>query len=422
MSLSTFFKRSALALCAASFLASPATSLAESETVSIGESYSKTVYYNLNEGVVATHDLDAWDIAFELQGFTAAIRSNGGAGTLVYAVDGASFDDFATIDTTGMSASWTPLYNPETTWQSGAFNMGADPNTGNFGWGEYNFTTHTVEGKTVYVIVRPDGITRKFMVESLRGGVFYIRYASIDNTIDEELEIDKNDFFDKNFAYLSFKTDEVLDLEPVNYGWHLQFTKYIGFVGDNGDVPYGVTGVRSNYGLWTAQMNGVDPMTVDSKDAQYDSLINVIGHDWKYYDFNEGWVVLDDVVYFVQLGGVNLYRIYFTGFGGMGTGDIAFENSDSPISSVEIENLENAVSPVPAQAGESVRIKSTELANAGKVTIRVVSATGTQVSYSNNQVSNGEVVLSTAELASGAYFAVVELENGALYSVRFVVQ
>ncbi|HRP60483.1 MAG TPA: hypothetical protein PK833_09415, partial [Vicingus sp.] len=104
----------------------------------------------------------------------------------------AAVEDFSTIDTTGLS-SWQKLYNSNQTWETGAFNQIADTsNSFDLGWGLYSMITHTVVGNKVFIIKLPGNIYRKIIIESLAGGDYNFRFASIDNAVDVSQSITKS--------------------------------------------------------------------------------------------------------------------------------------------------------------------------------------------------------------------------------------
>ena len=66
------------------------------------------------------------------------------------------------VDTTGYK-SWTPLYNSDTTWTEGAFNMNATGHP-NYGWGEYDTNTHNLTGVALYIIKTRAGSYKKIWI------------------------------------------------------------------------------------------------------------------------------------------------------------------------------------------------------------------------------------------------------------------
>ncbi len=311
---------------------------AQTTTVSAGAGYADEVYFSLTNGMVQAAPLDEWDIAVEVApGFTASIMTNDGKGILLYVVPDKGAIDFGDwIDTTGMAAGWESSYNSGVSWDQGAFNGDSDPETGNFGWGEYNMITHTVGGTTLYVLVLPDGSARQVAVQGLASRTYTILIADLDGENRRTVKINKDDYPDRQFAYYSIMLDKVIDREPGSYDWDLLFGKYIAMVGPGADVPYGVFGVRSAPGIRVAEVETSDPQSapVPTDTLAYSDAITTIGYDWKNFT-GTGWE-LRDVVYFVKDREEDLYRLYFTGFEGSSTGTSTFELQLVGISSVTV--------------------------------------------------------------------------------------
>ncbi|MBK8339261.1 MAG: hypothetical protein IPK99_04325 [Flavobacteriales bacterium] len=53
-------------------------------TVTTGPANSEQTWYSLADGVVGSAALAEWDLAFEIQGFTASILTNGAKGIVLY--------------------------------------------------------------------------------------------------------------------------------------------------------------------------------------------------------------------------------------------------------------------------------------------------------------------------------------------------
>ena len=106
--------------------------------------------------------------------------------------------------------------------------------------------------------------------------------------------------------------------------WDITFTKYVTPVQG---MAYGVTGVLQNYGVKVAQADQiVSPLTYSDYNSHiFNTDINIIGYDWKSYDMSAGGYVLsDDVCYFIEDNHGDIFRIVFTGFAGTSTGKIVF--------------------------------------------------------------------------------------------------
>lgn len=401
--------------------------LAGKQEVVLGEDYQDIVYYNLKNGVVKTVPLDSWDIGFEIEGFTASIIANGGKGVQVFVVPHATGEEWATIDTNGLAADWTAYINSTRTWHSGAFNLGADPNTGDFGWGEYNMATHTVSGTTVFVVLLPDGAVKKFMVEKLKSGVYTIRYANLDNSEEQRAEINKADFVGRNFGYYSLSENQTVDVEPDTDTWDLVFSKYIGLVGQNADLPYPVTGIRVNRGLEVAKAEDVDVETVKPDAYEFEDNISGIGHDWKRFDLSEGWILQDRLSYFVRARGGDIYKLVFTEFSGSGSGVINFNLFDGNYVTDVFEDADGVAgygvfpNPAPAQAGITL-FYSVEDAYSS-LQLEINSLMGQRLLQRRLATGFGEYRLQIAAgtLATGVYMVNIVSNTGLIATWKLIV-
>ncbi len=291
-------------------------------TVSTSPGNADQVWYSLQNGEVGRAPLNEWDLAFEMTGFSSSIRVNTARGLVVYEtpVAIADWDGVQTVD----SANWTRVDNADTSWSVSALNNGnnlQDPDGFNVGWGNYNMATHYIIGSKIYAINFPDNTWKKLRINSLANGIYSFVYSNLDGNDYYDEELVKTDFTGKNFGYWSFATNATLDREPPTVNWDLLFTKYTGFV----PTPYSVTGVLQNKNVTALQVNGVPTAEADWTSAPFSSQMNILGSDWKRYDFAQNqYAIVTDTTYFVKDIPGNIWKIVFTGYGGGATGDIGF--------------------------------------------------------------------------------------------------
>jgi hypothetical protein len=305
----------------------------DSITMQAGRTHES--YYNLETGEVLNVDNTDWDIAFDLSGFGSSIRSNGHIGTKVWVYPNGI--NWPTVDTTG--TVWDdPMYNSETTWRTGAFDQDADPqNQLDLGWGEYNFVTHVITGDRIFIVELSTGDFKKVIIESLASGVYSFRYADL-NGANEVIEtVTKSDYSGKNFVYYSIANQQIVDREPANDSWDIVFTKYMGYLNPPGTF-YGVTGVLSNNGVHVRQADGVDPSMADYNNFQVDSVIDVIGHDWKSFSMGT-YTIPADLSYFIEDLDGALWQIIFTRFDLSSSGKVVF--SKEKIASANVSEIED---------------------------------------------------------------------------------
>lgn len=283
------------------------------EEVITGAGYENQVWYSLENGTSHSAPLNNWDLAFEITGFTASIRANNQKGLTVFNAPYA-IDSWNEVDTAGMSENWTKLYNNEASWNEGAFNRYSTSET-DLGWGEYNFITHVISGDSIQIIQLANEAYKKIKIESLASSVYTFTYADLDGANETTVQINKADYSGKNFAYYSIENQEEIDREPTSAEWDITFTKY---VADYNGVPYPVAGILQNYNVSVSEIADTD---IDvATPTTFAQAINTIGFDWKTFDFTNGWLLTEDLSFFVQRENGDTYQVVFTDFGGSGTG------------------------------------------------------------------------------------------------------
>lgn len=301
--------------------------------VSVGASYSNQAFYTLSNNEINTLNNESWDLAFTTGPADAGIHYNESAkisftGPVpVLALYLAPINDFSTvIDPMSLTDS---LYNGEVSWEDGALNsVKEEGDPSDYGWGVYNPNNQVIEGTYIFALKLRDDSWKKIRIESLDNDVYTMKYASLDGANETTVTIDKNDFQGSPFALFSFSTETAV-ASPAN--WDLLFTRYISAIDVGGEITqYPVTGVLSGPGVEVAQANNVDPFTV-GHEAYLDSMetqIDVIGQDWKYFDFTVGWVIDLQRAFFIKLPDNHLWKAVFTDFAGSSSGNMDFIKTD----------------------------------------------------------------------------------------------
>ncbi|MEM1217313.1 MAG: HmuY family protein, partial [Bacteroidota bacterium] len=298
--------------------------------ISAGPMYSQQAYFNLAQmEAVETIENTDWDIAFTAVGFQDA-------GILVNEATAFSFadplpevelyhaptDDFN--DNVDPAVLGERLFNDEASWLYGAGNAGRDEsNIADYGWGTYDGGSMTVIGEQVFVIKLRSGAYKKFMIESLAITTYNVKYADLDGGNETTVTIDKN-VQAGALALFSFDQGSVI-ASPTN--WDILFTRYYTILDDNGTlVDYNVTGVHSGPETQVAVIDGVNPDEVDLGYAEdFSSQVDLVGWDWKFFSFQDGWILDTDISYLIKVGDGTVYRIHFFDFEGSSTGIASFE-------------------------------------------------------------------------------------------------
>jgi hypothetical protein len=378
------------------------------ETVSIGAGYTDQSYYQLSTGATVMEPKNDWDIAFETAGSGWSILINSAVGTGLWSASNDT-TDFATLDTAGIS-SWSQLHNADTSWAHGAF---AQNQTGlDLGWGTYDMITHKVIGDEIFVIKLASGDFQKIWIKSLTSGVYTYRHATLDNAMDMTHTLSKSTYPTKNFVYFSLTNHTFLDKQPDAANWDLYFGQY----GASEIGYYNVSGVLLNYGVQAIDVVGEDQASFnDFSSYTFESQLNIIGYDWKSYDFSAGWVLEDERLYFVKDQVGDVYKIYFTAFGGSANGD--FEFNKELISSVSVEESEiNAftIAPVPASNGITIVYDLTK-----EATFSVVNLEGKVLLNGVFSAGFNKETLDVSSLTSGMYL--IQVSTGTSFKTEKII-
>lgn len=91
------------------------------DSVQLGASYQYQSFYQLSFGERKQVSIQSWDLAFDVRAFGYTVRINDGAGAELYRYPYGDTGAWNSIDTAGI-ATWSPLYNSDTSWSVDAFN------------------------------------------------------------------------------------------------------------------------------------------------------------------------------------------------------------------------------------------------------------------------------------------------------------
>lgn len=397
----------------------------ETVTVTTGPANSTQTYYSLTDGVQGEASIAAWDLAFEISGFTSSVQVNTAKGLTVYETPNA-ISDWSNVNSLDLD-NWTRLFNSETYWSAGALTNGNNldqPDGFNVGWGTYNMITHTIMGTKIYVIGMLDGTYKKLRVNSLISGTYSFTYADLDGTNEQTSTLVKSGFMGKNHGYFSFDGASVLDLEPASANWDLVFTKYTSIVPAPEPTPYSVAGVLQNKRVSAMQIDGVDPDLADWTTAVFDTSMNIIGYDWKSYNMGTSmYEYPTDRTYFVEDRSGNIWKIIFTEYGGSGNGNMTF--TKELVSSVGVNErtrvtTELGVYPNPTSNGAVQVVLG---ASTSPSVLSVIDQAGRVVIEQLLPMNIGVTVhtVDVSTLSSGLY-SVRVLGDGLQASSRLIVQ
>jgi len=402
----------------------------ESDSVTMGSDYANDIYYSLKDGQTANPERMAWDIAFRTNIMSSSITINGGSGVMLYTYPNGDTGAWATVDTTGLS-SWTEMNNSLKNWEEGAFmaNAGKHPD---YGWGQYNNTSHKLFGDSIFIIKLIDGTFRKIVITSKDSpkNTYYFRFANLDGSNEQNITLNCNDYKDKMFVAYSLSSNMVVDREPASQNWDLLFTKYVDkiYMGPS-PVNYPVAGILTNDGVYVAKVTGEEETTFeDYSSVTFDSAnISVIGRDWKKgVGMPPVYHIVDSQLYFISDMNQDIYKLYFTRFESGSFGNGVFTFTKKKLKSAGIFNETNAVIgkmsiyPNPASA-QNIRIVFV-VESEGSYQLDLVDPAGKSVFSNQVQAHQGlnTISLTDAKLVPGNYIAVIR-NNEIQGSIHFIV-
>jgi hypothetical protein len=388
------------------------------DSVSIGASYADQTWYSLENGVVKSEAKDNWDLAFEINGFSASILFNHVTGAKIWVYPDGDTASWASVDTTDI-ASWPQVFNDIEYWELGACNVNADAsNPNDLGWGIYNSVTHHVTGDSLFIVETAGGDFKKLWIESLSSGAYHFTLANLDGSSEISRSVAKADYPDKNFAYYSIGDDQEVDREPLNPNWDLLFTQYALYFPGFGQQN--ATGILQNKGLTAARVYPVDTAESfeDYTSATFKDRVNVIGNDWKSINFTTfQWEIEDSLVYFMYAKDGGLWKLVMTGFGGSANGQYNFMKKEIEIvgdTSDTTTGISGIVSkplmhlyPNPASSQSVSLVYDLHTAKSGE--LRIADIRGNIVFTDRlNKIGLQTKVLPTEQMRRGVYFIQIQ--------------
>jgi hypothetical protein len=395
------------------------------EQISTGNGYTKFAYYKLSDGSSQQVNNDAWDIAFSnLNAQTAGIfinestsSSQGQTVPGMEAYDPFVFD-FSEVILPGNIEPESQIFNPEASWAEGAFNTTADTtNSNDYGWGAWEASVSKVVGYKVFVLKLRNGEYRKVIFDEYDGVSYKFRVAQLDGSGATSHTVNTAFGNGSPVVYFSLGPNGSNVVTPT--GWDLVFCRYIDILDAGGvSTPYPVTGILSADGVEVARADGVDPVTVDYiiyLDS-FSSRLDVINHDWKFFNLNTGWVVEDDRAYFVKTGTGDLYKLVFTAFGGASSGTATVQRSyiGTLTSAPDLPQGIGAVLVYPNPVADRITLSFTA-ETASAINLRLLNNDGQLVWTGAGRAQSGLNVLEIDHLPvlpAGVYMLSVQLGSG----------
>lgn len=263
-------------------------------TVSTGSDYRNQLFYNLEAQEIVSHnDRAIWDLAFEAGETGYRILLNGSKMTKLALTNKTALSEV----TSTSGATW--LYDaPSGNLDSTAF-------------GDWRLTDK------VFVVDLGLSVTgialgqKKLKVNSVNASEYQIEYSDLNGSNASTAAISKNT--NASFVYFSLASKQIVTVEPDKSKWDISFTSYTHVYPDG--MPYIVAGVISNRNVVR-----VAAISKEFKDINYSDFlavsfglsINVIGFDWKVYNFDTGVYAVDpNKSFLVKTVNGKIYKLRF---------------------------------------------------------------------------------------------------------------
>jgi len=324
--------------------------------------------------------------------------------------------DWSQFNATG-SENWRELLNTDTSWGKGAFSHGVEKHP-RYTWAEYK-GNGDLRGDSLYLLKIYNTVTEDFDISmklkltqrlSTNGiRTWKFQLGKIDNSWDTMITLNDLEKSKGNFMYFNVLSKKEIVREPKTADWDFTFTRYQTFTQG---LHYTVTGLLSNYGISSSQINGniTDPNISGKLSAlKYDTLINSVGFEWKSFDqVTFKYKLEEDIVRIVKKdlgnGMADYYAIQFVRFDGRTTGKIVFDYAYlGQFSNVKTSKVET-LNFYPNPSNGNIQFKT----NSKIEQAMVYDLTGKLV----HSVINPGTTLDLSFLQSGNYIIYAALKNG----------
>ncbi len=151
---------------------------------------------------------------------------------------------------------------------------------------------------------------------SFENGSYFIKVSNLDNSMEQEFVLEQNSIY--NYVYLNVAIGQV-SVAPPKVEWDLIFTHYLHvYDPETNPFPYQVTGCLINSeGVSVTEIGDIpfDEINMQTTEGlTFSEEWDEIGFDWKYFDFDLGFITLDNRVYIIKDTEGETFKLRFTSF------------------------------------------------------------------------------------------------------------
>lgn len=256
--------------------------------------YSKQIYYDIDKNeVVRTVDRSSWDLAFETTPTGVNILTNTASKVTVSKTGETNFNAVTDLSALSLNYKWDDASGNEDSLALRDWIFGGVPT---------NEVFVVDRGEKPSLVARG---FKKLKVVSVNSSEFVIEYANINGTDFQTKTIPKN----TNKHYTAFSFDEggkIVEVEPNKTEWDFVITQYLATFYDlTPQLSYSVNGILIN----KKECKGVKVFDKEFSEISLSDVgvyllndsANVIGFEWKQYDFDEAtYAVVPGMNYILQ--------------------------------------------------------------------------------------------------------------------------
>lgn len=280
---------------------------AEHGSVEMGEDYTDQVFFDLETGrVVHMSEINSWHLAFDasIEGYHMFL--NGGADVLIYNTHETDFSK-VTSAPAATSSEWMfdrPCGLPDSTavgnWRSAS-----------------NLSKNEIYIVKLNPTYDPNNL-KKIRLVHVSSEEYVLEYADLDEKVTHTISIPKDE--DYNYSYFTFADGgRVIQPDPPKNTWDIVFTRYRYIYYDLDNFPYMVNGVLLNPYNTTAAEDSTTPFAelegAKILELQYSNHRDVIGFDWKEYNFDsERYEINRDKIFVIKSRKNQYYKMRFLDF------------------------------------------------------------------------------------------------------------
>lgn len=272
--------------------------------------YQNMFFFNLQSGqIVKESNPETFDLMFENTDSKIAIWLNGSKLMMAKRTNQTDFSKVTYSDT--LSADGWLLDKPDFNLDSNAIGTWWEQNNGS-----------TTSKKEVYLIQLGKDINgnllgyRKIQIESFAANTYNIRFAFPDGSDEHIFSVSKNGV--SCYRYFSFQNGgSLVEIEPAKEAWDIVFTRYSYVFYDPYYLPYIVVGALSNplqiEAYADSSISYSNSKLSDLKQEYFSPNRDVIGYDWKQYDYTE-YKVSPYKIFFIKTRDQRFYKLRFLDF------------------------------------------------------------------------------------------------------------